>query len=110
VATLSREWVCGRSIPGIAGSNPTGGMDVCLCCVVVVRCQVDTSASGRYSSTGVLPSVVRPMSLIAKPIKGGYDPESGRSTREKKMSQRLFQGITPVYAGQTCTKCLNEDS
>jgi hypothetical protein len=26
----SKVWVCGRSLPGIAGSNPTGGMDVCL--------------------------------------------------------------------------------
>jgi hypothetical protein len=23
-------WVCGRSLVGIAGSNPTEGMDVCL--------------------------------------------------------------------------------
>jgi hypothetical protein len=26
----SKAWVCGRSLAGIAGSNPTGGMDVCL--------------------------------------------------------------------------------
>ena len=23
-------WVCGRSLAGTAGSNPAGGMDVCL--------------------------------------------------------------------------------
>jgi hypothetical protein len=30
VAARSKAWVCGRSFAGIAGSNPTGGMDVCL--------------------------------------------------------------------------------
>ena len=26
----SKAWVCGRSLTGIAGSNPAGGMDGCL--------------------------------------------------------------------------------
>jgi hypothetical protein len=30
VAARSKAWVCVRSLAGIAGSNPTGGMDVCL--------------------------------------------------------------------------------
>jgi hypothetical protein len=30
VAALSKEWVCGSSLAGVAGSNPAGGMDVCL--------------------------------------------------------------------------------
>jgi hypothetical protein len=30
MAVRSKEWVCGRSIAGIAGSNPTGDMNVCL--------------------------------------------------------------------------------
>ena len=30
VAARSEVWVCGRSLAGIVGSNPTGGMDVCL--------------------------------------------------------------------------------
>jgi len=30
VAALSRVWKCSRSLSGIAGSNPTGGMDVFL--------------------------------------------------------------------------------
>jgi hypothetical protein len=30
VAVRSQAWVCGRSLTGIVGSNPTGGMDVCL--------------------------------------------------------------------------------
>ena len=30
VAARSKAWVCGRSPAEIVGSNPTGGMDVCL--------------------------------------------------------------------------------
>ena len=30
VAARSKAWVCGRSLAGIAGSNPAGGMGVCL--------------------------------------------------------------------------------
>jgi hypothetical protein len=30
VAARSKAWVCGRSLTGIAGSNPAGSMDVCL--------------------------------------------------------------------------------
>ena len=29
-AARPKAWVCGRSLAGIAGSNPPGGMDVCL--------------------------------------------------------------------------------
>ena len=29
-AARSNEWVSGRSLDGIAGSNPYGGVDVCL--------------------------------------------------------------------------------
>ena len=30
VAARSKVWVCGRSPAEIVGSNPTGGVDVCL--------------------------------------------------------------------------------
>jgi hypothetical protein len=30
VAARSKVWVCGRWLGGIVGSNPAGGMDVCL--------------------------------------------------------------------------------
>ena len=30
VAARSKAWVCGLPLAGIAGSNPAGGMDVCL--------------------------------------------------------------------------------
>ena len=29
VAAQSKAWACSRSLAGIVGSNPTGGMDVC---------------------------------------------------------------------------------
>jgi len=39
VATLSKVWVCGRSLDGIAGSNPAGGAWIfvfCECCMLSV--------------------------------------------------------------------------
>ena len=30
MAVRSKAWVFGRSLTGIVGSNPTGGMDVCV--------------------------------------------------------------------------------
>jgi len=30
VTTRSKAWVCGRSVAGIVGLNPTDDMDVCL--------------------------------------------------------------------------------
>jgi len=36
VAALSKAFVCGRSLPGIAESNTAGGVDVCLFWVVLL--------------------------------------------------------------------------
>jgi len=36
VAARSKAWVCGRSLPGIGGSNPFRDMDVCLLWVLCV--------------------------------------------------------------------------
>jgi hypothetical protein len=44
VVSLSKAWICGNSLSGIVGSNPTGGMDACL--LTVMCCQVEVSASG----------------------------------------------------------------
>jgi hypothetical protein len=41
VAARCKAWVCGRSLAGIVGPNPAGGMDVCLLwmlCVVRGLC------------------------------------------------------------------------
>jgi hypothetical protein len=37
VAVRSKAWVYGRSLVGIVGSNPSGGMDICLLCVLSGR-------------------------------------------------------------------------
>jgi hypothetical protein len=38
VAVRSKAWVCGRSLTGIVGLNPTGDMDVSYeCCVLSGR-------------------------------------------------------------------------
>jgi len=36
VAALSKTWVCGRSLPGIMGSNPGRDMYVCILFVLCV--------------------------------------------------------------------------
>jgi hypothetical protein len=46
-AARSKAWVCGRALAGIVGSNPTGGMDVCLLWVFVL--------SGRGICDGPIP-------------------------------------------------------
>lgn len=56
VAARSKEWVCGRTLARIAGSNPAGGWDICIfrvLCVVRYRAvrRVD------HPSRGLLPSV-----------------------------------------------------
>ena len=45
VATRSKAWVCGRSLPGIVGSNPAGVVEVWLVWMLLC-CQVEVSASG----------------------------------------------------------------
>ena len=41
-----KAYVCGRLLAGIAGSNPTGGMDVSLL-LSVACCEVEVSGKGR---------------------------------------------------------------
>jgi hypothetical protein len=41
VAARCKAWDCGRTLVGIAGSNPSGGIDVCVVC-----CRVQVSSSG----------------------------------------------------------------
>ena len=57
MAARSKAYVCGRSPAGVAGSNPTGGMDdfCCDCCVLSGIGLCDKLAT----RPGVLPTVVR---------------------------------------------------
>ena len=55
VTDRSKTRACGRSLAGIAGLNPAGGMDVsCECCVVRQR----SLRRADPSSRGVLPTVL----------------------------------------------------
>ena len=47
VAARNKVWVCGLSLAGIVGSNPTGGMAVCLS-------PVDVVLSGRVLGVGLI--------------------------------------------------------
>jgi len=72
VAPLSKTCVYGLSLAGIAGSNPTGGIDFCL---LRVLCAVRSRSLRRFdhSYRGVLPSVVcltecdRESSIMGRP-------------------------------------------
>ena len=75
VDARSKAWVYGRSLAGILGSNPAGGMDVCLLSL----------RRADHSSRGVLPSAVclkcdREASIMRRPR-----PPRGCRPIEKKM-------------------------
>ena len=51
VAARSKAWDYCRSLAGIVGSNPAGGMDVCVdCCVLSGRGLCDGLITGREKS------------------------------------------------------------
>jgi len=74
-----------RSLVALEGLNPAGDIDVCLLWVLCVVRQRSLLRAG-HSSIGVLPSVVCLMRAIAKPLRGGHDPESGRSATGGKIA------------------------
>ena len=54
VAVRSKAWVCGRSLAGIAGSNPAGYMVICCdCCVLSGRGSCDELIARPEGSYGV---------------------------------------------------------
>jgi hypothetical protein len=57
---LAARLVCGHFLAGITGSNPAGGMDICLLRVLRVVRQMSPLWADD-SSKGVLPSVVCPI-------------------------------------------------
>ena len=86
VAARSTAWVCGRSLLGTAGSNPTWRMYVCLLWVLcVVRQKYLRQAD--HSPRGILPTVVC-LRVIVKPRqRGGSGPlwgGGGLSRHERK--------------------------
>jgi len=84
VAARYKALVCGRSVAGIVVSNPAGYG--CLSLWSIVFCLRRAGHSYRR----VLPSVVYPISVIAKPRKGR---PSGRSTTRKKKKKLDYFSI-----------------
>ena len=81
-------WVCGRSLAGIAGSNPTGGTGR-LSLMNFECCHVQVCALTDHMSSGILPNVVC-LSVIVRPRKGGPGPQravtiygDGRETKKE---------------------------
>ena len=63
VVTRSKAWVCGRSVAGMAGSNPVGSMVVSCECFVLSGIGLRRAD---HSPRAVLPSAVC-LSMIVKP-------------------------------------------
>jgi hypothetical protein len=80
VASRSKSWVYGRSPAAIVGSNPTGGMDVCLLCVVRQK----SLRRGDNTSRGVLPSVARRCVCSRNLVKRGVHSPHWVAEPEKK--------------------------
>jgi len=72
MAERSKARVCGRSLAGIAASNPAGGMDVSL---LSLLCTVRQRSLRRadHSSRVVLPNVMR-LSVIVNPLNAKLNP------------------------------------
>ena len=64
IAARSEAWVCGSSLAGIVGSNPAGGMDVCL---LWVLCCVDRGLRVADHSSRVVLVIEVCLSVIVKP-------------------------------------------
>ena len=65
MAVRSNAWDCGHSLAEIVGSNPVGGMDICLLEVLCVVRQRSLLRAD-HSSRGVLLTVMC-LSVIMKP-------------------------------------------
>ena len=93
MAALSKAWICSHSLAGIVGSNPTGGMGVCLLWVLcIVRKRSLRRAD--HSSGGVLPTVVRgcvwSRNLVNEEALARVGPQRHR---KKKVSKTTFHFI-----------------
>jgi hypothetical protein len=104
VTACSKAWVCGRSLAGIAGSNPASGVDVCLLWLFcslkwMSLCQAD------HSSRGVLPTVVclecdREASIMTRPW-------STRGCRVSKKKNEFLNLLSRKWESQYCYLQLN---
>ena len=75
--------MCFPSLSGIAGSNLTGGVDVCL--VGVACCQVEVSASGR-SLVRRSPTECGVSECDRERLRGGLSPLELTTQEEKNVN------------------------
>jgi hypothetical protein len=89
VVARSKAWVCGHSLAGMAGSNPTGDMDVCLLCLLYVV-GYRSLRRADHSSRGVLATVWYVVVCDLEASRMSWPcPASGHSAREKKKKQDM---------------------
>jgi len=90
MAARSKAWVCVRSPAVIVGSNPAGGMDVCLLWVLCV----DRERSMRradHSFRGVLPTVVRRCVWSRNLMNEGAVARIGPQRQKKILYWKIYQ-------------------
>jgi hypothetical protein len=111
VATRSKAWVCDRSLPGISGSNPAGGMDVCreLCvlsgrdfCIGLitrpeesyrVRCVQLSMIVKPWLKPNRYTLIIHTWALLCRMLETG----SQYKTRQETHVQRYIQGCSDLY-------------
>ena len=95
VGRAVREWICAFSLPGIAGSNPAEGSDICLLWIVfVVRYRSLQRADS--SSRGVLSTVCLSVSVIRYQTIPLHVQWLGRTGPTKKGRKELIKLDTHV--------------
>ena len=105
MAGRSKAWVCGRSLAGIASSNPAVGMDVsvcCECCVLLGRGQCDeliTSPEESYQ--------VWCLSVIVKPQQYRGPEPLGAVASGKEDLIKMHSHITSVTAFSVTPRILH---
>jgi len=80
MAARSKAWVCRRSLAGIAGSNPTGDMDVFLLYVCILIVRVCNCWHSSATLTEVFPCLFLSSNANArvKPAMRGHGPHSSK--------------------------------
>ena len=119
VAARYKAWICGRSLAGIVGSNPSMG-HICLSVVSVVCCQVQVSATGRSlvqgSPTECVCIFIRVTRCNNKPLHLQWSVRCGQSKKEerkeeikrKKAYQILESSLKPQHWYQKYTSSLEQ--
>ena len=93
-----KTWVCDRSLAAIEGSNPAGGMDVCL---VWALCVVRSLRRSDHSSGGVLLNGLC-LSVIVKPRKLGGLARKGLLRHRGGGGMRVLYSYPQWFSRKYC--------